>query len=164
VSTPVATILVENGRAVELKLGGQRFGFLGPVSAAGLKKFDLRGATVVAEIDLGVLQGAADLIPHYRPLSPYPAMSRDLNLIVDESVTWSALAATAQSAAGETLESLQYLETYRDPKKDGAGKKRLIFSLYFRAPDRTLTSDEADRCRDAVIAACGEKHQATLLR
>jgi phenylalanyl-tRNA synthetase beta chain len=61
------------------------------------------------------------------------------------------------------LEGLRYQETYRDPAKDGANKKRLLFSLTLRSPERTLTGEEADAARDAVVAACKAKHQAVLL-
>jgi phenylalanyl-tRNA synthetase beta chain len=90
-------------------------------------------------------------------------MSRDLNLIVDEAVRWADLAATVRGSAGPLLEDLRYQETYRDPAKDGANKKRLLFSFSLRSPERTLTGAEADEVRDNVVAACREKHAAVLL-
>jgi phenylalanyl-tRNA synthetase beta chain len=86
-----------------------------------------------------------------------------LNLIVAESVSWADLAATVRAAAGDALERLQYLDTYRDPAKDGPNTKRQTFSLTLRAADRTLTGSEADAIAAAVVAACAEKHQSRLL-
>jgi phenylalanyl-tRNA synthetase beta chain len=82
---------------------------------------------------------------------------------VEEGVRWSDLAATVRLAAGAALERLEYLDTYRDPQKDGPGAKRLHFSFTLRAADRTLTGNEADAVRDAVVAACRERHAAKLL-
>jgi len=155
--------LLDAGRACELKLDGQRLGFLGDISAAGLKAFGLRGAATILEIDIGALASRATLVPAYAPQSPYPTIARDLNLIVAETVRWSDLAATVRTTAGDALERLEYLDTYRDPQKDGPNTKRLHFSFTLRAADRTLTGPEADAIRDAIVAACERKHGSKLL-
>ena len=90
-------------------------------------------------------------------------MTRDLNLIVGEAIRWADLKGTIVSAAGEHLEEVKYLDTYRDPSKDGPGKKRLLFSMSLRALDRTLTGDEVDQIRDRVVHACSHQHAAALL-
>ena len=79
-----------------------------------------------------------NLVPQQQPLSDFPAIVRDLNLIVDESVRWADMAATIRATVGPLLESLQFQEVYRDKKKDGADKKRLLFSITLRSPERTL--------------------------
>lgn len=155
--------LLEPLRSSELSLQGQCLGYLGELSADGWKQAGLRAAATVAEIRLDVLAGLAVLIPKYTESSPYPAIDRDLNLIVDETVRWASLAATVQQAVGECLERLDYQETYRDPKKDGAGKKRLLFSMTLRSHQRTLTNEEADQIRQQVVAACSQSHGAVLL-
>jgi phenylalanyl-tRNA synthetase beta chain len=155
--------MLDPDRACELKLGGQRLGFLGEVAAAGLKAFGLRGATTVLEIDIAAIASRATLVPTYEPQSPYPTIARDLNLIVTEAVRWAELAATVRSAAGSALQHLEYLDTYRDPQKDGLNTKRLHFSFTLRAADRTLTGPEADTIRDAIVAACQKQHGAKLL-
>ena len=103
--------------------------YLGEVDPRGLKQFGLRGPTTVLELDLRVSRCCGRLVPQQQPLSEYPAIARDLNLIVGEHVSWASLEATIRQAAGSLLESLEFQEVYRDPKKDGAGKKRLLFSL-----------------------------------
>jgi len=156
--------LLDLAASIELRLGGKRLGFLGEVSKTALKQFGLRHAAAALELDLGLLQSHAVLIPKCAPISSQPAIARDLNLIVDEPLRWSELAATVRGAAGEQLEWLSYLDTYRDAQKDGAGKKRLLFSLALRASDRTLTSEEADAVAARVVEACGQAHGAVLLR
>ena len=155
--------LLAADRAAELKLGGRRLGFLGELAPAGQKAFGLRGPATVLELDLSQLAQHAQQGAKYTPQSPFPTISRDLNLIVAESTRWSELAATVRAAAGAALEHLHYLDTYRDPAKDGANTKRQTFSLTLRAADRTLTGGEADAIAAAVVAACAEKHQARLL-
>ncbi len=154
--------LLLTGRAVNLELAGERLGVLGEVSAAGLKEFELRGAATVAEIRLSVLEKAARLIPQAADLSPYPAVSRDLNLVVDEAVSWGEVEHTVRASAGTELEQVKYLDTYRDPERLGRGKKSLLFTIVLRGRSGTLTSGTADEVRDAVLAQCARQHGAAL--
>lgn len=156
--------LLQAGKSCELQLRGERWGFLGQLSDDGAEQFGIRSATTIAEVDLQPLRELADLVPQYKPLSPFPLTARDLNLIVSESVRWSDLRNTVRQSAGDCLEDLHYLETYRDPQRDGEGKKRILLSLSLRSAERTMTSGEADQIRDQVEAACQKAHQAVLLR
>jgi phenylalanyl-tRNA synthetase beta chain len=85
-----------------------------------------------------------------------------LNLVVDEAIRWADVSATAQASAGACFESLEYRDTYRDPERLGQGKKSLLFSIALRSAEGTLTSQQADDVRDAVVAACRTKHGAEL--
>ena len=160
---PLRQAMWDACKACELRLGERRLGFLGELSPAGRKHFGLRAPTTCAELDLETLASAARLHPRYVPPSPFPSIRRDLNLVVEESVRWADLMATVRRAAGDELEAVAYLETYRDPQKDGAGKKRLVFSVALRSRERTLTGEEADAIRDRIVAQCGECHGARLL-
>lgn len=155
--------LLESTRSAELRIGDERLGFVGELSNGGLKEFGLRSPATVAEVRLATLEGIARLVPQHRDQSPYPAISRDLNLIVDESVRWSDLAGTVRLAGGSWLENLQYQDIYRNPDKDGVGKKRILFSLTLRSSERTLTNEEADQVRATVVAECQRAHHAVLL-
>src|SRR5690606_7897185 len=123
---------------------------------------DLREPTTVAELALSLLEEIAELVPKAAALSPYPAVSRDLNLVVDEAVRWADLAATVRAAAGEELEEVVYRDTYRDPQRLGPGKKSQLLSIQLRRGDGTLTSGEADAIRDRIVAACAKQHGAAL--
>jgi phenylalanyl-tRNA synthetase beta chain len=128
----------------------------------GLRQCDLRGPAGVAEIRLAPLVEAAELVPRYVPQSPYPALSRDLNLVVAETVRWADVAATVRQHAGECFESLEYRDTYRDPERLGGGRKSLLLTITLRGAEGTLTGQQADEVRDRVVAACRERHGAEL--
>jgi phenylalanyl-tRNA synthetase beta chain len=151
------------GKCCRMQLGENQLGFLGEVSAGARKQFGLRSATVCAELSLEAVADTANLIPQYHRQSPYPSIARDLNLIVDEQVRWAKLVAAVHAAAGKDLEDVTYQETYRDTKKDGTGKKRMLFSISIRSSQRTLTSEEADAIRDRIVTACTERFGAKLL-
>src|SRR6185295_3178132 len=106
--------LCEAGRSVQLTVGGELLGYLGEVSAAGLRKFELRGASTIAELKLSVLERIARLTPQYQEQPPFPTVTRDLNLVVEEQVPWRAIADTVHAAGGKLLAGLAYESTYRD--------------------------------------------------
>jgi phenylalanyl-tRNA synthetase beta chain len=137
-------------------------GYLGTLSPASLKQFDLRGNTTVAEISLSALQDLADLIPRYVPLPTQPAVSRDLNFVVPEAVLWEDLARTVQAAASPEAEDLQFVDVYRDEKKLGSGMKSLLMNVKLRLPDATLTSEQADAVCGRIVAAVKERHAGIL--
>jgi len=155
--------LLDPAKSSELRVEGQLLGYLGGITKAALKQFGLRTPATVAEISLSTLAEAARLIPQHVDQSPYPAIDRDMNLIVDESVRWTALEDTVRQSAGDCLEAASYLDTYRDPNKDGAGKKRLLLSITLRSGERTLTNEEADKIRENIVDACQKQHGAVLL-
>jgi phenylalanyl-tRNA synthetase beta chain len=116
----------------------------------------------VAELDLDMLVAAAELVPTARPLSPYPPVSRDVNIVVPESVRWAAVEQLVRTAGGEVLETIEYQETYRDPQRLGADRKSLLFSLQLRSSSGTLTNEEADGVRDRIVALLGQQVGAEL--
>jgi phenylalanyl-tRNA synthetase beta chain len=150
------------GHCCELRLGGEVFGYLGEVSPAGLKRFELTGPTTVAEIRLAALLKIADLVPRYVKQPAFPVIHRDLNLVVDETVRWAALAGIARSSGGTHLEGLEYKDTYRDAERLGPGKKSLLMTITLRAQDGTLTSQQADAICGEIVAACHRELGANL--
>jgi phenylalanyl-tRNA synthetase beta chain len=149
------------GRCAEVFLRATHLGYLGEVSSATRDAFELREPCAAAELDLGVLEARAQLVPAYQPLPPFPAVARDLSLVVAQSLAWSDLARTVREAAGPTLESLEYLDTFQGGTVP-PGKQSLHFGLRFRHHERTLTGDEVEQAVSAVVAACGARFGAAL--
>jgi phenylalanyl-tRNA synthetase beta chain len=159
---PATFDLLTPGRSCELRLRGARVGVLGEVSAEGRKLFGLRAATTVAELRLAPLVELAELTPRFAELPATPATSRDINLELSESVSWSSLAAAARAAAGETLEKLEFRDVYRNEALAAKGEKRLLMSIVLRDRHATLSSPQADAIRDQIVAACSQRFGARL--
>ncbi len=155
--------LLDVNRSCELHVRGELLGYLGEATPEALKRFKLRSRTTIAELSLETLTEIAQLIPQHSPQSAFPAVSRDLNLIVDEPLRWADLAATVWQAGGEVVENVSFQDIYRDTQRDGAGKKRVLFSITLRSATATLTNEEADHVRDLIVTACGTRHAAALL-
>lgn len=137
-------------------------GLVGEVSTAGLKQFELRHATTIAEIRLAPLLSLAIPIVTAGKISSQPAMSRDINLVVDEGIRWADVERAVLSVGGPSLESLNFKDVYRDPARLGENKKSFLFSITLRAQETTLTHSEADQIRDAVVDACRGEFAAEL--
>ena len=149
------------GRAAELRLGDRFLGYLGEVDPAEGKRYGLRGACAAAELDLGALIAAAELVPHHRPVPIYPSVTRDLSLVVDKAVPWGAIAEAARARGGEALESVGFLDTFEGGDLP-AGRHSLHFGLSFRRADRTLTGEEVDAAVLAIVDACKRQFDAAL--
>jgi len=142
--------------------GAAMVGYAGRLSAEAQARFDLRGPAVVAELHLAPLIEAAVLVPQYVPLSNYPAVSRDINLVVDENVRWAEIAAVAAEQCGPFAEAVLYRDTYRDAQRLGPEKKSLLFSVVLRSREATLTNQQADDIRQRIVDACGRRFGAVL--
>ena len=160
---PLNHALLDVNLALELWVGEEKLGLIGQVSDMGKQQFKLRAPAVVAECRLDLLETLAVLIPLHHNQSPFPPISRDFNFVVDEAVRWSELESTVRRAAGELLENVEYRETFRDEKKDGEGKKRVLLSVTLRSPSETLTGEMADQVSGAIVEGCREQLAAQLL-
>lgn len=139
------------GKAAQLSLGGDLLGFIGVVDKKAAKAADIRSEVAVAELDLSILQNHCTLIPQHVVHSTQPTITQDVNVIVDETVTWAQLESATSEATGALLDAIEYRETYRDAEQDGEGKKRVLFTLTMQAKERTLTMDEANEVRDQAV-------------
>lgn len=149
------------GRGAELLLNGQSWGWIGELARSVTDKLDLRDSVVAAEIGMSLLEASADLVPTFSELPRFPAVSRDLNFVLDETIMWEQLSEVARNAAGAFLEDVSFSGQYRG-QQIPANKKSYVMTLSFRAADRTLTSDEVDTAVQAVIEASSAKLGALL--
>jgi phenylalanyl-tRNA synthetase beta chain len=118
--------------------------------------FGLPPRTAAVELDLSVIETAAGLLgPVQAPvISGYPVATQDVALIVADTVPAAeverALIAGAARAGNVALEDLRLFDVYTGDQT-GEGRKSLAYTLRFRAPDRTLTAEEASAAREAAV-------------
>ncbi len=149
--------------SVRIKLGNQVIGCQGAVDSKWLREMKLPGTVIAAELSLVALLDVAQLVPKQREVSPFPSIIRDLNLVVEETVRWSSLECSVRGAVGAELAAVHYRETYRDTKRDGDGRKRILLSVELRKPDTTLTHAEADSLVKNILDRCEQEVGAKLL-
>jgi phenylalanyl-tRNA synthetase beta chain len=113
------------------------------------------------ELDLDALLAAAvDVVPAPQ-VSPYPVATLDVALTVPVDVPAADVAAALRDGAGPLLESLRLFDVFTGAQV-GEGRKSLAFTLRLRAPDRTLTNEEATAVRDAAVAEAARRTGAAL--
>lgn len=93
-------------------------------------------------------------------MSPFPAVFQDVSLIVEDAVPAADVIDAVREGAGPLLEAVELFDVYTGPQI-GAGRKSLTLALRFRAPDRTLTEDDASAGRDAAVATAAARLGAT---
>ncbi|NLF30513.1 MAG: phenylalanine--tRNA ligase subunit beta [Planctomycetes bacterium] len=144
------------GEAAKLTLvtGGRRqeFGVMGRLDAKVADHYGLTTQPAGAMVHFEALLAMGRATRTYAPLPRFPAIRRDLSVVVDEPVTWERLTAAAVPAAGELLAGIDYVGAYRG-KQAGGGRKSVTLRLVFRHGDRTLTHEEVDAAIEGVVAA-----------
>lgn len=151
-TAPVWSIL-EPTASAELFLGEQRWGVFGNLSREALQEKGLRLPCAVLELDLAPLVELAQLQPQYHRMPDQPAVTRDLSLVVADSVRWADIATVARNSGGPLLESVEFLDTFRGGNL-AAGTQSLHFGMTFRSPERTLSGDEVDSAVADIIRNC----------
>ncbi|MDR7277471.1 phenylalanine--tRNA ligase subunit beta [Catenuloplanes atrovinosus] len=147
------------GRCAAISVDGTIVGFAGELHPAAISALELPRRTCAMELNLTALPPAP--VVQARPLSTYPPALIDVALVVPADVPAGAVEATLAGAAGPLLEAVRLFDVYESDSL-GEGRKSLAFKLTFRAPDRTLTVEEAVSARDAAVAAAASQFGATL--
>lgn len=154
------------GRCAELVVtvdGAERVvGHAGELHPRIVKAFGLPARTCAMELDLDAVETAGDATASAPRISTFPVATQDVALVVDAFVPAVDVEAALRDGAGELLESIRLFDVYENAEQLGEGRKSLAYALRFRAPDRTLTVDEASAARDAAVALAGERVGAEL--
>jgi phenylalanyl-tRNA synthetase beta chain len=140
-------------------LGETLVGHAGELHPRVIKAYGLPPRTCAMEIELGRLGDPG--VVRAPSVSPYPVATQDVALVVQESVPAAEVEDALREGAGGLLEGIRLFDVYTG-EQAGEGRKSLAYSLRFRAPDRTLTTEEANASRDAAVAAAVERTGAVL--
>ncbi|WP_406043828.1 phenylalanine--tRNA ligase subunit beta [Micromonospora sp. NBC_00898] len=147
------------GRCAELRVDDTTVGYAGELHPAVVATLELPRRTSVMELNLDALPAAP--VVSGPAISTFPPALIDVALVVDESVPAAEVERALVAGAGELLEDVRLFDVYASPQL-GAGRKSLAYKLTFRAPDRTLTVEEAVAARDAAVAEAARRLGATL--
>jgi phenylalanyl-tRNA synthetase beta chain len=147
------------GRAAEVLVGGTVVGVAGELHPRLTE--DVPGRVAAVEIDLDALIAATPAAPPVRPISPMPAATQDLSLVVAAPVPAADVLAAVREGAGALLEDVALIDDYRGPGLPD-GTKSLTFALRFRADDRTLTAAEATAAKESGAALAAARTGAAI--
>jgi phenylalanyl-tRNA synthetase beta chain len=147
------------GRGAALVIGGRPVGWFGEVTAAAREALDLAQPVFAAELSLTALLALPPAPPVYRPLPRFPAVQRDLAVVVPAGVTAAEIEAAIRALDLPLLVRVALFDVYTGAQV-GAGQKSLAFGLTWQAPDRTLTDREVNELHARVVAELRTRVQA----
>ena len=149
------------GKTAAFKKGRETLAIVGEVHPAVAAAFGTTKAMYVFEMDIGTLMQYTNGKFSYQPLPKYPAITRDLAMLVEDSVAAADIERIIKKNAGPHLQELSLFDVYTG-RPVAEGKKSLAFALHFQSNDRTLTDDEIDEAIGKVVAAVVENFNAEL--
>jgi phenylalanyl-tRNA synthetase beta chain len=140
------------GRSAAIRAGEDALGVVGEIHPSLVERLDLGGRVAAAEVHVQVLMAHASSEIEVRDVPRFPPVRRDLAFVLDAATPASPVQAAMLDAGGDLIESCLLFDVFSGPPL-GQGKKSLAFSIDLRAPDRTLTDEEAD----AVVGRIAER-------
>jgi phenylalanyl-tRNA synthetase beta chain len=148
------------GRGAAIVSDGIRIGALGLLTSSIVEQHELSAgdAVYVAEIDLDSVPPADDDL-QVEALPRHPSMTRDISILVADTLSAGTVRHTVQEHAPDTLIRVSEFDRYQG-RGIPEGHVSLSLRLTFRAPDRTLTDGEVQSAVDAVVLALKQQHNA----
>ena len=129
---------------------GKELGIFGQIHPLTAKNYDVNLPVYAAELSFDAIFDASDMTVDYKALPKFPAVSRDFSFVCDESLEVGTIAEVMEKAAGKMCEGVKLFDIFRG-EKIGEGKKSVAFRVILRAPDRTLTVEEADKVSNKIL-------------
>lgn len=149
------------GRCARIMYQDTELGIMGEVHPDVADNYGIGTRCYCCELAFDQVMRHADTSRLYKPLPKYPAISRDIALLVKEDVYVAEIESIIREVGGKLLESVMLFDVYRG-KQVQEGKKSVAFNLTYRASDKTLTDEEVVRVHNKVLGALKEKLDAVL--
>jgi phenylalanyl-tRNA synthetase beta chain len=145
----------------EVKWADQSIGYIGKTDRAIAERLGLTDLPAIAELWLEPLIAGHSAVPQLQPLPSFPAVRRDLSLLLTDAVRYEQIEQLVHELKLDALEAMEFVTTYRGKPLE-KGTKSVTFTLAFRKPDGTLTSAEVDERVSKVIELAKTRVGATL--
>jgi phenylalanyl-tRNA synthetase beta chain len=139
------------GVGAQLVLDGVPVGLVGELHPDVRARFGIDAPVYLAEVALDRFTEPGPT--HMRPVPRFPASARDISLLLPDAVPASQVEAAIAQVAEPLVERVALAEEYKDAAKLGAGAKSQLWSITYRASDRTLTDAEIERAHEGIVAA-----------
>ena len=156
----------EPGRSLYLEsanigLGKLALGEIGQLAPALARQYDLRDAVLLAELDFEQLLARRVPAKSFKPLPQFPAIRRDVAMLVPEATTHEAVANVVKQARPANLEKMEVFDIFRG-KSIAAGQKSVAYAFTYRHADRTLTDAEVNAAHEKLVEQFKQTLHATI--
>jgi phenylalanyl-tRNA synthetase beta chain len=144
-----------------VQLGKQTLGEFGQLLPALAKKYDLRDAALLAELNLDLLLARRNPTKLFRALPQFPAIRRDVAMLVPEATTHEAVLQIVKQTKPANLETVELFDVFRG-KNVPAGQKSVAYAFTYRNAERTLTDAEVNAAHEKLVAQFKQNLGATV--
>ncbi|MBQ9518620.1 MAG: phenylalanine--tRNA ligase subunit beta [Firmicutes bacterium] len=149
------------GRTADIAVNGENIGFVGQLHPAVAENYGIGTEVYIAVVDINALVKNADFDRVYKALPKFPAVERDIAMLVKDEIPVKAIEDVLRAKGGKFLEDIRLFDVYKG-KQIETGFKSVAYSLFFRAPDKTLTDEEISSPMKKILSELEEKLGATL--
>jgi phenylalanyl-tRNA synthetase beta chain len=133
-----------------IELGKQTIGELGQLLPSLARQYDLREAVLLAELNLDLLLARRTADKSFKPLPAFPAIRRDVAMLVPEGTTHAAVLQAVKQAKPRNLESVELFDVFRG-KNVPAGQKSVAYAFIYRNTGQTLTDPEVNAAHQQLV-------------
>jgi phenylalanyl-tRNA synthetase beta chain len=142
-------------------LGKFQLGEFGQLLPPLARQYDLRDAVLLAELNLDVLLARRNTSKSFRPLPAFPAIRRDVAMILPEATTHEAILQAVKHAKPSNLEGVELFDVFRG-KNVPPGQKSMAYAFTYRHAERTLTDAEVNAAHEKLVAHLKQRLQAVV--
>jgi phenylalanyl-tRNA synthetase beta chain len=144
-----------------VNLGRFQLGEFGQLLPPLARQYDLRDAVLLAELNLDVLLARRNTAKSFRPLPAFPAIRRDVAMLVPEATTHEAVLQVVKQAKPANLETTELFDVFRG-KNVPPGQKSVAYAFTYRHAERTLTDAEVNAAHEKLVAQLKQRLQAVV--
>lgn len=138
------------GRKAAILLGEKVIGYMGEIHPAVADHYDIEEKPYIAVVDMASIIKKASLDHRYEPIPKYPAVSRDLAMLVEDGVLVGQIEKVIKQRGGKLLEAVDLFDVYKGSQIE-EGYKSVAYALSFRAADHTLTEKEINKTMSKIL-------------
>ena len=149
------------GICANLKVGNDIFATFGEVHPKVIMNYGINQKVYIAEININKITKYAKVNKKYQPIPKFPALERDIAIVVDENVEVGTIEKIIEKKSNKMLEELKLFDVYRSDKL-GNNKKSVAYNLKFRIKDRTLKDEEVNTVMKNILEQLEKELNAEL--
>ena len=149
------------GKTAKLVIGRTVAGVLGEVHPNVSENYLVDEPCFVAQLDLDVLYESANTEKKYRALPKFPAVTRDIALLVEDDILVQEIEETIKKAGGNLVEKVELFDIYKG-KQIPEGKKSIAYAIAYRDENKTLTDKDVNKVHDKILRSLEYKLGAIL--
>ena len=149
------------GKTAALMVRNKKVGVFGEVHPDVTENYGINVNCYVAELDLDSLFEASTTVKAYKPLPKFPAVTRDIALLCDDSILVAEIEETIRKAGGNLVEKVQLFDIYKGAQIP-EGKKSIAYAIAYRDEKKTLEDKDISKVHDKILKALEHKLGAVL--